>query len=111
MSEIIKRGELPKRPVPGLVIRYSYLWHGEAQKKRIEGLKNRPCAVVLSHSNIRQFPGQFVADVLPITHTPTDGAVEIPVSVKRRMGLDDGPSWIVTTEINRFFCREPTSGA
>jgi hypothetical protein len=39
MSEIIKRGELPKRPIPGLVIRYSYLWHREAQEKRIEGLK------------------------------------------------------------------------
>jgi hypothetical protein len=69
MSEIIKRGELPRRPIPGLVIRYSYLWHREAQEKRIEGLKSRPCAVVLSHSNIRQFPGRFVADVVPITHT------------------------------------------
>jgi hypothetical protein len=103
MSEIIKRGELPRRPIPGLIIRYSYLWHREAQEKRIEGLKSRPCAVVLSHSNNRFFPGRFVADVVPITHTPTDGAVEIPVSVKRRMGLDDDPSWIVTTEINRFF--------
>ena len=103
MSEIITRGELPRRPIPGLVIRYSYLWHREAEEKRIEGLKSRPCAVVLSHSNNRFFPGRFVADVVPITHTPTDGAVEIPVSVKRRMGLDDDPSWIVTTEINRFF--------
>jgi hypothetical protein len=103
MSEIITRGELPRRPIPGLVIRYSYLWHREAEEKRIEGLKSRPCAVVLSHSNSRLFPGRFVADVVPITHTPTDGAVEIPVSVKRRMGLDNDPSWIVTTEINRFF--------
>jgi hypothetical protein len=56
MSEVITRDTLPKRPHPGLVICYSYLWHREAQKKQIEGLKNRPCAVVLSYEKIPQFP-------------------------------------------------------
>lgn len=103
MTEIIKRTALPSRPYPGLVICYSYLWHREAQKKQIEGLKNRPCAVVLSYENMPQFPGQIVADVVPITHTPTEDAIAIPIAVKRRMGLDSEHSWIITTELNRFF--------
>jgi|ERR1700676_3845115 len=103
MSEVITRDTLPKRPHPGLVICYSYLWHREAQKKQIEGLKNRPCAVVLSYEKIPQFPDRVVADVVPITHSPTDDSVEIPIAVKRRMGLDNDHSWIITTEVNRFF--------
>jgi len=33
-------------PVPGLVIRYSYLWHSEHLAGREEGEKDRPCAIV-----------------------------------------------------------------
>ena len=36
---------LPK-PVPGLVIRYSYLWHREYLEGREDGQKDRPCAIV-----------------------------------------------------------------
>lgn len=46
-----------------------------------------------------------VVAVAPITHrTPdaTDTAVEIPVQAKRRLGLDDDASWIVTNELNTF---------
>jgi hypothetical protein len=32
---------LPK-PEPGLVIRYSYLWHDEHRQGREEGVKDRP---------------------------------------------------------------------
>jgi hypothetical protein len=103
MTEVITRDALPKRPHPGLLICYSYLWRREAQKKQIEGLKNRPCAVVLSYENIPQFPDRIVVDVVPVTHSPADDSVQIPVAVKRRIGLDDDHSWIVTTEVNRFF--------
>jgi hypothetical protein len=34
-------------PRPGLVIRYSYLWESEARQGREEGVKDRPCAIVL----------------------------------------------------------------
>jgi hypothetical protein len=34
-------------PRPGLVIRYSYLWAREAEEGRDEGVKDRPCAIVL----------------------------------------------------------------
>jgi hypothetical protein len=39
--------------------------------------------------------------VLPVTHTPpqdADAAVEIPLAVKRRLGLDDARSWVMLTE-------------
>lgn len=36
---------LPK-PIPGLVIRYSYLWCSEYLEGREEGQKDRPCAIV-----------------------------------------------------------------
>jgi hypothetical protein len=40
-----------------------------------------------------------------ITHSaPTDptSAVEIPLPVKRHLGLDDDPSWIIVAEGNEF---------
>ncbi|WP_338049140.1 hypothetical protein [Rhodoplanes elegans] len=36
------------RPVSGLVIRYAYLWRREHLAGRDEGVKDRPCAVLLS---------------------------------------------------------------
>ena len=40
-------------PHPGLVISYSYLWHEEYRQGQIEGVKNRPCAVVLGQYPIK----------------------------------------------------------
>jgi hypothetical protein len=48
--------------------------------------------------------------VLPITHlAPKDAgdAVEIPLKVKQRLGLDDARSWVVLTEWNEFFWPGP----
>ena len=38
------------------------------------------------------------------TRTPDtpDDAIELPPDVKRRLGLDDRQSWVITTELNRF---------
>ena len=38
-------------PVPGLVIRYSYLWRREHLEGREEGRKDRPCAIVAAVRN------------------------------------------------------------
>ena len=41
--------------------------------------------------------------ILPITHTPPDDTtvgVEIPARVRRALGLDDAPSWLVVSEYN-----------
>jgi hypothetical protein len=84
------------------VIRYSYLWAREAAEGREEGIKDRPCAVVLVVVNA--VGGQMVR-VLPVTHTPPanpDDALEIPSPVKHRLGLDHIRSWVVVTEANDF---------
>lgn len=70
-------------PRPGEVIRYTYLWEREARDGRIEGVKNRPCAVVLGV--VREDAETHVV-VAPITHAPpdaTDEAIEIPPTTKQ----------------------------
>jgi hypothetical protein len=94
-------------PVPGLVLRYAFLWSHEAQAGIEEGQKDRPCAVLLT---VQTRSGRHVVTVLPITHRPpTDSllAVEIPTKTKRRLGLDEARSWIVLSEANRFFWPGP----
>jgi hypothetical protein len=94
-------------PEPGLVIRYSYLWHGEYENDREEGEKDRPCAVILTAFDE---DGETVVTVLPITHTPprhADDAVELTLITKQRLRLDDVRSWVVVTEMNRFIWPGP----
>jgi hypothetical protein len=96
------------RPEPGLVIRYSFLWSSEADEGREEGVKDRPCAIVVVVRNIdRDNP---LVRVLPITHsTPSDpnSAVELPPSTKQRLGLDSERSWIILDEANDFIWPGP----
>ena len=94
-------------PQPGLVIRYSYLWEREAREGRDEGVKDRPCAIVLVLLRDGDAP---IVRVLPITHTaPADlaDALEIPLATKQRLGLDSGRSWVVLTEANDFIWPGP----
>ncbi len=90
-------------PRPGLVVRYSYLWHAEAMAGREEGAKDRPCAVLLVVQETADEPPRVL--VLPITHVPprvpADG-VELPAATKARLGLDADRSWIIVTEVNEF---------
>jgi hypothetical protein len=88
-------------PVPGLVISYSYLWHDQRRAGNDEGRKVRPCAIVVATTDE---DGDTKVYAAPITHSrPNDAhAVELPLQVKRRLGLDDAQSWIVTSELNRF---------
>jgi hypothetical protein len=94
-------------PAPGLVIRYSYLWREEHLKGQEEGIKDRPCAIVLAVANE---DGDRIVTALPITHTAprrAGDAIEIPPLTKRRLGLDDAKSWVVLTEANRFIWPGP----
>lgn len=94
-------------PVPGLVIRYSYLWLHEHRQGQEEGAKDRPCAVVLVTTGAER---ERVVTVLPVTHTPPADcnlAVEIPSATKRRLGLDEVRSWVVLGEANRFIWPGP----
>jgi hypothetical protein len=88
--------------IPGLVIRYSYLWQAEHQRGQEEGVKDRPCAVILVTRNDE---GEEMVTVLPITRSPPDNpalALEIPSGTKTRLGLDSERSWVILTEANRF---------
>jgi hypothetical protein len=89
-------------PYAGLVIRYSYLWKREYDAGREEGMKERPCAIVMA---VVDEEGDKTVMVLPITHSPPGNpadAIEIPAATKNRLGLDSERSWIVTTEANEF---------
>lgn len=94
-------------PEPGLVIRYSYLWLREHREGREEGVKDRPCAIVLT---LADADGETRVTVLPITHSAPSNpsaAIEIPRQTKHRLGLDSERSWIVLDEGNEFLWPGP----
>jgi mRNA-degrading endonuclease toxin of MazEF toxin-antitoxin module len=89
-------------PIPGLVIRYSYLWRKDHAAGQEEGVKDRPCAIVLSARAVGE---DTLVTVAAITHTqPANSAmaIEIPPRIKRHLKLDGERSWIVCNEVNRF---------
>lgn len=90
-------------PEPGLVISYSYLWHQESLQGRMEGSKDRPAAIIICR---QKHQGDTEVLVAPITHSepgnPNEG-IEIPDATRKRLGLsDEGRSWVILTEMNRF---------
>jgi len=90
-------------PERGSVIRYAYLWADEHRRGREEAGKDRPTLVLAL--SVRSDDGATEALVLAITHSPPQNktdAVILPGAVKRRLGLDDEASFIVTTEANAF---------
>lgn len=90
------------RPEPGLVIHYQYLWRHEHDAGNEDGSKRRPCAIIVAVANR---DGQIETVVAPITHrapSPPSAGVEIPLKVKRYLGLDDHRAWIITTDLNVF---------
>lgn len=92
-----------KPPLPGSVIRYSYLWADEDELGQEEGRKDRP-ALVLAIA-IRISGDETRVLVLAITRTPPlepEDAVALPEHVRRSFGLDADASWVVTAEANEF---------
>lgn len=91
------------RPLPGLVVRYSYLWADDAVAGHEEGSKERPAAIVMAID--RPGADETRVYVLPITHTPPVSgteAMEIPAAVCRSAGLDAVRSWVILSEFNEF---------
>lgn len=98
--------KLPE-PFPGLVISYSYLWRREHLQGKEEGVKDRPCAIVLTS---KPEGADTVVMVAAVTHSsPVDPstAVEIPRRIKEYLKLDSERSWIVCNEVNRFIWPGP----
>ena len=90
-------------PLPGLVIRYSFLWSREARAGATEGRKDRPCAIVVAVPSNEHGDTRVV--VVPVTHTaPLDPAtaIALPATVKAALGLDAEPSWVCLDELNVF---------
>lgn len=88
-------------PVPGLVVRYTYLWRKDELEGFSQGDKDRPCAIILSSSKTGK------VTLIPITHSPPELgeehlSIEIPVEICRQCGLDDGGNYIRLGEANRF---------
>ncbi len=89
-------------PEPGLVISYSYLWQSEYLEGREDGVKDRPCVIVIA---VRAVAGKQLVTVAPVTHSAparSEDAVEIPLATKQRLGLDFARSWVVVNEVNDF---------
>ena len=96
---MITKGPLPRI---GEVICHSYLWRNQADRGQTEGTKERPCVVVHRQEERGGSTRIFVA---PITHTkPFDSerSMNFPAATKRRLGLDEQSSWVITTELNHF---------
>ena len=90
-------------PPPGSIIRYAYLWADEHEAGREEGRKDRPALVLALAVSTEAHETQML--VLAVTHTPPRDpldAIPFPEAEQRRLGLDDIPAWIVTTEGNSF---------
>lgn len=88
-------------PVPGLVVRYNYLWRKDELEGFSEGDKDRPCAIILSSRKTGKIT------LIPITHSPPEIGEEhlsipIPVEICKQCGLDDGENYIRLGETNRF---------
>lgn len=90
-------------PKAGLVIRYDYLWKQEKDAGQEHGVKDRPCAIVLTYAELENGSKEVV--LCAITHTPPnkgESAVQIPPAVAKQLGLDHAQSWIKTSEVNMF---------
>lgn len=94
-------------PVPGLVIRYAYLWKQEADRGQVEGRKDRPCVVVVCVEDVE---GEKVVTVAPITRSKParpDLSIEMTEPTRRRLGLGKARNWILATEVNSFYWPGP----
>jgi len=90
-------------PKPGLVIRYSFLWSSEQAQGVVEGVKDRPCAIVVAARH--DLSGNIQTIVAPITHRPPGdpaASIEIPPRTCTNLGLDSGRHWLRLDELNRF---------
>jgi hypothetical protein len=86
-------------PVPGLVVRYDFLWSDESAAGK-SARKDRPSCILVA---IDTGTGSGSVVLLPITHTEPSGdtvGIEIPQAVKRHLGLDSERGWIVVSQYN-----------
>jgi mRNA-degrading endonuclease toxin of MazEF toxin-antitoxin module len=94
-----------RRPAPGDILPYSFLWSHEFDFGRDEAVKQRPCVVVLAVG-----PGENpTVTVAPITSREPELPGAIPLRPSAH-GLDRA-SWIIPRELNTFRWLGPDVGA
>ena len=84
---------------PGLVFRYDYLWNWQARQGASTGKERPACLAMATDAEI----DPQVVVILPITHSKPSGdaiGIEIPPSVRRTLGLDSEPCWVIVSEYN-----------
>jgi hypothetical protein len=82
-------------------VAYEFLWRSQRQYRE-DGFKVYPTAIVSARD---LDGGAILTYALGISHSlPLSGqrAVEVPVRLKRHLGLDDRASWIYTDQLNVF---------
>lgn len=94
-------------PKPGEVLRYGYLWTHERDAGREDPRKERPAAVVLTAVDRDGRPTVYVVPITSRAPEQPGDAIAVPDGVRRRLGLQDEPCWIVVTELNRFIWPGP----
>lgn len=95
-------------PVPGLVIRYDFLWSHEQTRGQSDGAKDRPCVIVAAI--VQNADGKTEILVVPVTHTPPpqdSGAIGLPARVSAHLGLDGEQSYVITGEANSVVWDDP----
>ena len=93
-----------RRPAPGDVLSYGYLWSHESDAGRDDPAKEHPCVVVLG---VGEGEHPLVA-VAPITSRDPGRAEAIALDA-RVIGLDR-QSWIIPCELNLFRWLGPDVG-
>lgn len=93
--------KIPPRPPVGCLVAYEFLWRSQSQYRE-DGFKVYPAAIVFSRD---QGDNEILTYALGMSHSPPSDAqraVEVPIKLKRHLGLDDSPSWIYTDQLNVF---------
>jgi hypothetical protein len=93
-----------RRPAPGDLIAYNYLWSHEAEAGREDAAKERPCVVVVAVGE-GEHPNVVVA---PITSQAPDSGDAIILD----LGVEGSGrrSWIIPWELNAFRWPGPDLG-
>ena len=93
---------MPWTPRAGEVVPYSFLWAHESELGEDSGRKLRPCVIVIAVQPIGGDACRVAVAPISTQHERDRKVVELPPAVKRQLGLDERPSWIVCDELNRF---------
>lgn len=92
---------IPSKPPVGHLIAYEYLWQSQRQGRE-DRVRTYPTAVVVAREDMGPLPFAYV---LGISHKPPlafERTLEVPLKLKRHLGLDDEPAWIYTDQVNVF---------